>query len=176
MTLRTICLLAPKLCGVHYLTLNVYSCSKQWLEYYTHDILQSLVQSNTVVQRRVYVLPRSVLGLPARIVLNIIGLLYGLPKSNLQSYAMCQDHRQENIRHQPAVHGPWAPFTKRSSVLNYKQSRDSTGILTDDTVHTRNKEFVKSEDSLYKRFESEAKMVLNNCRKLTFNGSHVKKN
>lgn len=117
------------------------------LDLFTRDISQAYVQSDTTVQRPVFVRPPSTLTIPLGTLIKVEFTPYGLPEASVHRFrTYCQNHC-DDLDLTPATHNLcflYTPHEMSDDTLKAPVTLVFTCLQTDDARNAGNTEFIKA--------------------------------
>lgn len=146
------------------------------LRFFTGDVSQAYVQSETTTRHPIFVRPPVALKLPARSLLRLERPLYGLPEAELHWYRTYHEHQIEKLSLKSATHDPCFLYTMDGMSQNKKScanSRGFTRLQTDDTASAGNDCFMTQESVMAKRLDCKPTSVLKDGSSIKLNGANI---
>lgn len=144
------------------------------LNLFLRDISQAYVQAITTINRDIYVLPPSELGLDKDKILKVEKPLYGLAESGNHWYITYHNHHTKTLGMTPSTHDSCLLYRNMSHSPDSDSSAPIglTGLQTDDTLFLANHSFAKLEKETMKFLCKEREKLTEN-HSLKFNGSSI---
>lgn len=135
---------------------------------FIRDISQAYVQSETRLERPVYVRALSEMGLGPDKVLLVTKPLYGIPESDLHWFITYHDHHTKELV---------MNSTRGDSCLLYKRDESGlsgiTALQVDDSYGHGTDEFFDTEENGSRRFKCKPRQKLETGISVMFNGCHI---
>ncbi len=140
------------------------------------DVIQAYTQSETELNRSVYVKPVPEFGLSEDMLLRIVRPLYGVPEAGLHWFKTYHGFHKRKLGLTPAPHDLCLLFTKHGMSLDkVKKPAAITCLQTDDSLCLGNSQFLALEDESTKQFECKPLKKLAVGSSLKFNGTIITK-
>ncbi|KAI0996966.1 hypothetical protein K3495_g11217 [Podosphaera aphanis] len=139
------------------------------------DISQAYTQSNTSLERNIFVRPVPELGLPSNTLLRIARPLYGIPEAGTHWFNTYQKHHIEKLFMQASTFDSCLLYSKHAT--KHRRGHGIIGLQTDDTLIVADDEFLLHEKNAIKEagFLHKPLQVLDQQNSLNFNGSILRK-
>ena len=135
---------------------------------FSRDITQAYVQSNTKLERQVYIKAPKEMGLPDGWVLKIMKPLYGIPESGLHWYLTYLDHHLNELNMKRTRTDPCVLVKHRDGTL------DGFIVLqVDDSLGFGTPMFLAEEEKASSRFKCKPRTYLDKSQ-ILFNGLCIK--
>ena len=111
------------------------------LQFFTQDISQAYVQSETRTQRAIFVRPPSILHLPPGTLLRVDLPLYGIPEAGIRWFRTYHAHHRDTQHLTASLHDPCFLYTPRGISGDHQSPEVAQGftcLKTDDTATAGN--------------------------------------
>lgn len=158
------------------LLLSIAVCDKS-LAVISRDVSQAYVQSETTLQRPVFVKPPTILKFPDDVLFKVNRPLYGLPEAGNHWFHTYHRYHTQDLQLRPSIYDPCLLYTKGFMAIRPGKESTARGlacIQTDDTVYVGNAKFFEIENKLKERFDSKEIEVLSHNHEIKFNGAIVR--
>ena len=135
---------------------------------YVRDISQAYLQSESNLERKIFLRPPLEMNLDPDAVLVVLKPLYGVPESGLHWFVTYHAHHKQRLS---------MKSTKGDPCLLYRHSATETDGITalqvDDSYGHGTKEFLEEEERESKRFKCKPRKILKVGETTSFNGSQI---
>lgn len=148
------------------------------LAFFTRGISQTYVQSETIVQRLIFVWTPTSMDLSPQTLLRVNRPIYGLPEAEVHWFQTYHDHHCAVLQLQLFIVGPCFLYTAQRFLDDITKTATSRGFIclqTDDTANVGNSRFAQIEASMSQKFGCKAPVFLTQNRPINFNGTAVTK-
>lgn len=138
---------------------------------YIRDVSQAYVQSETVLNRALYLKPPEEMQLPDDKLLLVKKSLYGISESGLHWFTTYHKHHRERINMEEARGDKCVLYRRSTSTLD-----GITILQVDDSFGHGTKQFLHDEESASTHFQCKPRLLLNAGNQVTFNELIIKRN
>lgn len=122
---------------------------------YIRDISQAYVQSESRLERQIFLRPPSEMSLPSGKVLLVLKPLYGIPESGLHWFITYSSHHIEQLGMQVTRYDPCVLYRKEKYKIY-----GITVLQVDDSFGNGCEEFLDTEEHASKRFQCKPRKLL----------------
>ena len=151
------------------LAINFAACCPE-RDPYLRDISQAYIQSESPLDRPVYLHAPAELDLPSGYVLQAIKPLYGIPESGLYWFETYHSHHIQRLRMTPTSADQCLLFSKDKSTHNIP---NLVALQVDDSFGIVSKDFLQLEEAEVKQFKCKPRTILLKEKSVRFNGSQI---
>lgn len=135
---------------------------------YVRDISQAYVQSESSLDRKVFLRPPAEMGLADDELIEAVKPLYGIPESGLHWYKTYHSHHCNTLQMTPTTFDPCLLFRKGNSAA------EGVCIMqVDDSFGHGVSSFLEVEESKSRRFKTKPRKVLTEGSSTDFNGCQI---
>jgi len=139
---------------------------------YVRDITQAYTQSNSELERDVYLTPPPEMQLTPGKVLLALKPLYGVPESGLHWFLTYSNHHIENLNMKSCTVDPCILYNRKGTNGQHKLP-NVTILQVDDSFGCGNDHFLECEEKESKRFRTNPRQVIRIGDTCKFNGSEL---
>ena len=140
---------------------------------FSRDVSQAYLQSETTIQRPIYVRPPPEIGLPEGRLFRVARPLYGIPEAGMHWFSTYHKHHVQALGMTPTAYDPCLLFTPGLLSNSKSGPRGVTCLQTDDTANAGNEEFIRLEEANSARFQCKKAEILTADAPLRFNGATI---
>jgi hypothetical protein len=135
---------------------------------YLRDISQAYVQSNTHLNRQIFIRPPSELGLDKNSILRVVKPLYGVPEAGNHWYNTYHNHHLQKLRMTQSTYDPCLLHTATNGF-------GIVGLQTNDTLFLADPDFARNEETELQKakFLAKDREQLTTQRSIKFNGGNI---
>ena len=135
---------------------------------YSRDIIQAYLQSQSELERSIFLKPPMELNLDDDFVLRAVKPLYGIPESGLHWFLTYQDHHLNRLGMQPTRYDPCLLFLRDNN-----RTLGITALQVDDNLVHGSSAFLELEEANSKVFDSKPRVLLTLGKSAVFNGVRI---
>lgn len=140
---------------------------------YVRDISQAYIQSETMLQRLVYLRPPPEMGLRNDQLLLAKKPLYRIPESGLHWFATYHRHHIEKLRMKACKSDPCVLFKPQPSNQNEGKPQAIVALQMDDAFGHGDPNFIEIEEQNSSRFKCKPRKLLQPGESAQFNGTKI---
>eukprot|EP00171_Calliarthron_tuberculosum_P004960 IDg4960t1 len=125
------------------------ACSFPYFQVFTRDISQAYTQSDTLVQRDIFVVPPAEFGVDGATLLKVKKPLYGLPEAGVHWFGTYHRHHIQSLKMKDSAHDKCLMWTSKGTFAH--------GIVclqVDDSLVAGDSQFIKMEHKMALKFKS----------------------
>ena len=141
--------------------------------FFCRDVSQAYLQSETAIQRPIFIRPPPELGLGHDQLLRVARPLYGIPEAGMHWFSTYHRHHVDALGMTASSYDPCLLFTPAAMDGHKSGARGITCLQTDDTANAGNEAFAQLEDKSFARFQGKPVEVLAIDRPIRFNGASI---
>lgn len=135
---------------------------------YIRDISQAYLQSESPLERKIFLRPPKEMNLGADVVLCVLKPLYGVPESGLHWFVTYWTHHRERLSMKSTTGDPCLLYRPGDM-----HAEGVTALQVDDSFGHGTVEFLKDEERESKRFKCKPRKILKIGETTSFNGCQI---
>ena len=159
---------SPTICRASHRTILATAAQSKEHTLYTRDITQAYVQSESKLERDIYLEPLLEMMLGKEFVLLVVKPLYGVPESGVHWFNTYQGLHLSRLDMKANRYDPCLLYSREGLNLHAL-----TGLQVDDNLGHADDAFLRSAEEQSRIFESKPRKLITTSTDATFNGVHI---